>query len=115
MPLPSGPHGVRLRRLRCGVGQSPHPPSAARCCSTARFKVCSDRADMASDQGGGLVGPVLLVIGVFGFVAAAVVSRRAFAPAQPGGAETGDAPKGIPGAYIASLVIAIIGLLLIIF
>jgi hypothetical protein len=66
------------------------------------------------------VGAALLVIGVFGFVAAAVVSKRAYAPAQPGGAGTSDVPKDdvpkwIPGVYIGSLVIAIIGLLVIIF
>lgn len=61
------------------------------------------------------MGPALLVIGVFGFVAAAVVSKRAYAPAQPGGDGSGDAPKWIPGVYIASLLIAIAGLLVIIF
>jgi hypothetical protein len=61
------------------------------------------------------VGAVLLVIGVFGFVAAAVVSKRAYAPAQPGGAGGGEAPKWIPGVYIGSLVVALIGLLVIIF
>jgi hypothetical protein len=61
------------------------------------------------------VGAVLLVIGVFGFVAAAVVSKRAYAPAQAGGAGSGDVPKWIPGVYIGSLVIALIGLLVIIF
>src|SRR5262245_45359120 len=72
----------------------------------AVLRVCSDRADRTADRGGGLVGAVLLVIGVFGFVAAAVVSKRAFAPAQPGGAGSSDVPKWIPGVYIGSLVIA---------
>ena len=60
------------------------------------------------------MGAALLVIGVFGFVAAAVVSKRAYAPAQPGGDGGGDAPKWVSGVYIGSLVIAIIGLLVII-
>ena len=61
------------------------------------------------------MGAVLLAIGVFGFVAAAVASRRAYAPAQASGAGSGDAPKWIFGVYIGSLVIAIVGLLVIIF
>jgi hypothetical protein len=67
------------------------------------------------------MGVALFVVGVFGFVAAAVVSKRAYAPAQrtasgtspePG---TGDAPGWMPAVYIGFLVLAIIGLLLIIF
>jgi hypothetical protein len=83
-------------------------------------KVRSNRADTSADRPRRcLVGATLLVIGVFGFVAAAVVSKRAYAPAQPGGAGSSDVPKDvpkwIPGVYIGSLVIAIIGLLVIIF
>jgi hypothetical protein len=67
------------------------------------------------------MGVALLVVGVFGFVAAAVVSKRAYAPAQhaasgaPPEPGTGDAPGWMPAVYIGFLVIAIIGLLVIIF
>ena len=62
------------------------------------------------------MGAALLVIGVFGFVAAAVVSKRAYAPASglPPRPGTGDVPAWISGVYIASLLIAIAGLLVII-
>ena len=64
------------------------------------------------------MGFVLLVVGVFGFVAATVVSKRNPAPAE--GAVSGESPQPgevpwIPAAKIGSLVVAIIGLLVIIF
>jgi hypothetical protein len=64
-----------------------------------------------------LVGVALLVLGVFAFVAAVVVSRRTPVPAQTGEPPQpgdGDVPW-LPAVKIGSLVLAIIGLLMIIF
>ena len=65
------------------------------------------------------MGVALLVLGVFAFVAAAVVSRRTPAPAQAASGEPPQPGDGevpwLPAVKIGSLVLAIIGLLMIIF
>ena len=67
------------------------------------------------------MGVALLAIGVLGFGAAFLVSKRAYAPAQrassdaPPQPETGGVPRWIPAVYIGFLVVAGIGLLVMLF